>query len=82
MELLTTEPRKEDGNAGEGEGEGMNDGVVMVNFAPMFVAADGEATVERVADHIEHIANVAGKEQYVCPSVSLRSVSSGGVVVF
>ncbi|KDQ53606.1 hypothetical protein JAAARDRAFT_39293 [Jaapia argillacea MUCL 33604] len=38
------------------------DGVVMVNFAPQFVADDGKATVEVVADHVEHIAKVAGKE--------------------
>lgn len=36
-----------------------------VNFAPFFVAGPGEATVEKVADHVEHIANVAGKLQYV-----------------
>ncbi|KXN90124.1 hypothetical protein AN958_04614 [Leucoagaricus sp. SymC.cos] len=44
-----------------GKGEGKNDAVVMVNFAPQFVADDGEATVQAVADHVEHIAKVAGK---------------------
>ncbi|KAG8806162.1 hypothetical protein FRC18_006262 [Serendipita sp. 400] len=34
----------------------------MVNFAPYFVAAKGEATVEKVADHVEMIAKVAGKK--------------------
>jgi microsomal dipeptidase-like Zn-dependent dipeptidase len=38
---------------------------VQVNFAPYFVAGPGKATVEKVADHVEHIANVAGKLQYV-----------------
>lgn len=38
---------------------------VQVNFAPQFVAGPGEATVEKVADHVEHIANVAGRLQYV-----------------
>jgi membrane dipeptidase len=39
------------------------DGVVMVNFAPYFVADNGEATVKRVADHIEEIGKVAGRRQ-------------------
>jgi membrane dipeptidase len=39
------------------------DGVVMVNFAPYFVAESGEATVKRVADHIEEIGKVAGRRQ-------------------
>ncbi len=34
-----------------------------VNFAPFFVAEPGNATVEAVADHVEHIAKVAGKDQ-------------------
>ncbi|KAF8973191.1 membrane dipeptidase-domain-containing protein [Flammula alnicola] len=41
--------------------EGKKDAVVMVNFAPFFVAVPGNATVEAVADHVDHIANVAGK---------------------
>ncbi|KAF8637969.1 hypothetical protein AX16_010601 [Volvariella volvacea WC 439] len=45
-----------------GTDEGKTDGVVMVNFAPFFVADPGEATVEAVADHVDHIAKVAGKE--------------------
>ena len=35
-----------------------------VNFAPDFVADPNEATVEVVADHVEHIAKIAGKKQY------------------
>ncbi|KAG8986778.1 hypothetical protein FRB94_002432 [Tulasnella sp. JGI-2019a] len=38
------------------------DAVVMVNFSPAFVAAKGNATIEAVADHVEHIAKVAGKK--------------------
>ncbi|KAF8813712.1 hypothetical protein BYT27DRAFT_7220083 [Phlegmacium glaucopus] len=44
-----------------GIGKGLTDAVVMVNFAPQFVADPGDATVEAVADHVEHIAKVAGK---------------------
>jgi membrane dipeptidase len=44
-----------------GMDEGKNDAVVMVNFAPYFVAPPGKATVQAVADHVEHIAKVAGK---------------------
>lgn len=40
-----------------------NGGVVMVTFVPSFVnAVDGEATLSDVADHIEHVRNVAGLE--------------------
>ncbi|KAJ6602203.1 renal dipeptidase family [Mycena sp. CBHHK59/15] len=45
-----------------GTGEGQTDAVVMVNFAPFFVADPGNATVYTVADHVEHIASVAGKK--------------------
>ncbi|KAJ8468584.1 hypothetical protein ONZ45_g17195 [Pleurotus djamor] len=45
-----------------GNGKGQNDAVVMVNFAPFFVAAPGKADVEAVADHVEHIAQIAGKD--------------------
>ncbi|KII83295.1 hypothetical protein PLICRDRAFT_180558 [Plicaturopsis crispa FD-325 SS-3] len=45
-----------------GEGEGQKDAVVMVNFAPGFVAPDGLADVSAVADHVEHIARIAGKK--------------------
>ncbi|KZT38049.1 hypothetical protein SISSUDRAFT_1021994 [Sistotremastrum suecicum HHB10207 ss-3] len=44
-----------------GEKKGQKDGLIMVNFAPQFVAAEGFANVQRVADHIDHIANVTGK---------------------
>ncbi|EGN99588.1 hypothetical protein SERLA73DRAFT_88074 [Serpula lacrymans var. lacrymans S7.3] len=46
-----------------GTGKGQRDGVVMVNFAPGFVAPEGKATVKAVANHVEHIANVAGKKR-------------------
>ncbi|KAJ7497049.1 membrane dipeptidase-domain-containing protein [Mycena latifolia] len=45
-----------------GTGAGQTDAVVMVNFAPQFVASPGNATVYAVADHVEHIAKVAGKK--------------------
>lgn len=45
-----------------GTGEGQKDGIVMVNFSPAFVAPEGEADVERVADHVEHIARVVSKK--------------------
>ena len=45
-----------------GNGEGQNDAVVMVNFYPRFVADEGKANVEAVANHVEHIAKIAGKE--------------------
>jgi membrane dipeptidase len=35
----------------------------MINFAPYFVAGEGEATVDKVADHVEIVAKVAGKKQ-------------------
>ena len=39
---------------------------MQVNFAPDFVSGpDRTATVAIVADHVEHIAKVAGKRQYV-----------------
>ncbi|KZT08456.1 uncharacterized protein LAESUDRAFT_649280 [Laetiporus sulphureus 93-53] len=44
-----------------GMSEDKVDAVVMVNFAPQFVAKDGEADVGAVADHVEHIANISGK---------------------
>ncbi|TCD62476.1 hypothetical protein EIP91_006824 [Steccherinum ochraceum] len=40
---------------------GKVDAVVMVNFNPPFVANPGNATVQTVADHIDHIAEIAGK---------------------
>lgn len=43
-------------------GAGKNDAVVMVNFSPPFVAPDGQATVGTVADHVDHIGNVAGRK--------------------
>ncbi|KAF7321385.1 Dipeptidase [Mycena kentingensis (nom. inval.)] len=45
-----------------GDREGQTDAVVMVNFAPQFVADEGKADVAAVADHVDHIAKVAGKK--------------------
>ncbi|KAF8487832.1 membrane dipeptidase-domain-containing protein [Gautieria morchelliformis] len=42
--------------------KGQKDAVVMVNFAPQFVAADGNATLQAVADHVEHIGAVSGRK--------------------
>lgn len=39
--------------------------VAQVNFAPDFVAEAGKADVKAVADHVDHIAKVAGRKQYV-----------------
>ena len=53
--------------------KGKVDGVVMVNFAPFTIAPDGKATLERVADHIEYIGNVTGREQYApFPSIEVN----------
>jgi len=45
-----------------GTAEGQKDAVVMVNFAPFFIARPGEANVAAVADHVEHIASITGKK--------------------
>ena len=37
-----------------------NGGVVMVTFVPSFVSAGDSATLQEVADHIDHVADVAG----------------------
>jgi membrane dipeptidase len=37
-----------------------NGGVVMVTFVPSFLTANDEATIADVADHIEHVASLAG----------------------
>jgi membrane dipeptidase len=37
--------------------------VAQVNFCGPFIAADGEADIKAVADHVEHIAKVAGMKQ-------------------
>ncbi|CCO27295.1 hypothetical protein BN14_01332 [Rhizoctonia solani AG-1 IB] len=45
-----------------GTGKGQKDGVVMVNLYPRFLVEEGgKATLNTVADHIEHIAKVAGR---------------------
>ncbi|KIO18968.1 hypothetical protein M407DRAFT_31372 [Tulasnella calospora MUT 4182] len=41
--------------------EEKKDAVVMVNFSADFIAGEGNATVEAVADHVEHIVKIAGK---------------------
>ncbi|KAG8708087.1 hypothetical protein FRC09_001450 [Ceratobasidium sp. 395] len=45
-----------------GTGKGKKDAVVMVNFASGFVTSPGNATVAAVADHVEHIGRIAGRE--------------------
>ncbi|CAE6419668.1 unnamed protein product [Rhizoctonia solani] len=45
-----------------GTGKGQKDGVVMVNLYPRFLVEDGgNATLNTAAEHIEHIAKVAGR---------------------
>lgn len=48
---------------------------LQVNFAPQFVAAEGNATVQAVADHVEHIGAVAGRKQYIFRSVGLYCIA-------
>ncbi|KAG9124939.1 hypothetical protein FRC07_009631, partial [Ceratobasidium sp. 392] len=45
-----------------GTGEGQKDAVVMVNLLPAFLAPNGTASVLDAANHIEHIANIAGRK--------------------
>ncbi|KAF8995477.1 membrane dipeptidase-domain-containing protein [Cyathus striatus] len=45
-----------------GTGPGQRDAVVMINFAPFFIAPPGKATVETVANHIDHVAHIAGRK--------------------
>jgi microsomal dipeptidase-like Zn-dependent dipeptidase len=43
---------------------------MQVNFVPEYVSADKEkADLKAVVDHIEHIASVIGRKQYVSPFV-------------
>jgi len=52
------------------------DNIVMkVNFAPYFIAPAGKANVQTVADHVEHIASVAGKRQSVTPYLSSQYIA-------
>lgn len=37
-----------------------NGGVVMVTFVPQFLTSNEQATIADVADHIDHVANLAG----------------------
>jgi membrane dipeptidase len=47
-----------------GTGKEKVDGVVMVNFYPAFVLPAGEiANTSTIADHVEWIAGVTGREQ-------------------
>ncbi|XP_060693658.1 dipeptidase 1-like isoform X1 [Hemiscyllium ocellatum] len=39
-----------------------NSGIVMVNFYPDFISCNGTATLPQVADHLDHIRNVAGAD--------------------
>ncbi|XP_069757854.1 dipeptidase 1-like isoform X2 [Narcine bancroftii] len=39
-----------------------NSGIVMVNFYPNFVSCEETATLSQVADHLDHIRNVAGAD--------------------
>lgn len=39
------------------------DAVVMVNFYNRFITCSGEATIDDVVNHIEHIASIAGKDK-------------------
>ncbi|QRV76409.1 Membrane dipeptidase (Peptidase family M19) [Ceratobasidium sp. AG-Ba] len=45
-----------------GTGKGKKDAVVMINFSSAFVANPGNATVAAVADHVEHVGRIAGRE--------------------
>lgn len=47
-----------------GQGKGKNNGVVMVNFFPVFVSADPESVgIKEIADEIEYIAKKTSKEK-------------------
>lgn len=37
----------------------------MVNFSPTFVADEGKADLQAVADHVDHIASITGRKQCV-----------------
>ncbi|XP_048403013.1 dipeptidase 1-like isoform X3 [Stegostoma tigrinum] len=43
-------------------GKANNSGIVMVNFYPNFISCNGTATLSQVADHLDHIRNVAGAD--------------------
>lgn len=51
-----------------GSGKHQVDGVVMVNIYPAFMLPKNEqdkASVSTVADHVEYMAGLIGKKQYV-----------------
>lgn len=37
-------------------------GVIGINMLPFFVSRDGDASIDRVVDHFDHVANIAGVE--------------------
>jgi membrane dipeptidase len=39
--------------------------LIQVNFYPAFVSSTGRADVNVIANHVEHIAKVSGKKQFV-----------------
>jgi membrane dipeptidase len=39
-----------------------SDGLVAVTFVPFFIGLDGQATLERLLDHVEHLLQVAGED--------------------
>ncbi|XP_072374225.1 dipeptidase 1-like isoform X2 [Scyliorhinus torazame] len=43
-------------------GKANNSGIVMVNFYPNFISCKGTATLSQVADHLDHIRNMAGAD--------------------
>ena len=46
-----------------GDGPGKKDGVIQSVFFPPFIGPNLGANVSRVADHIEHIAGIIGKNR-------------------
>ncbi len=47
-----------------GKGKGKVDGVVMINIYPAFMSPTPEtADVKTVADHVEYVAKLIGKQQ-------------------
>ncbi|KAG9310591.1 membrane dipeptidase-domain-containing protein [Chiua virens] len=60
-----------------GTKKGKKDGIITVNFAPAFVAPDGKANVQTVADHVEHLAKIAEKKNSdVCIGSDYDGISS------
>jgi membrane dipeptidase len=63
-----------------------NGGVVMVTFVPLFLSEGDEATIAQVADHIDHIATIAGVDHVGIGSdfdgISSTPVGLGDVSTF